>query len=143
MYTLKKHDYYTLHTVAEEVPHGASRIPLIKCMFLVMDQHNGIGLAANQIGVLDRVIVINVNGMRQEFINPVITKLKGGQTNSKEGCLSFPFMQVTKVRYRQVTVEGFDKDWQPIKRKLKGLAAYCIQHEVDHLNGITIGDKEQ
>lgn len=127
-----------LTSTAEEVPEGANVRELIDSLWAVMYASKGIGLAANQVGVLDRVIVVHANGFKQEFINPVITKKYGGQLLSKEGCLSFPGVETKMLRNRHVIVEGFDRDWKPVKRKLKGLAAYCAQHEIDHLNGKTI-----
>jgi peptide deformylase len=125
---------------AEEIEQGEDVTELIASMYEVMCKERGIGLAANQIGVLKRVILISANGLNQEFINPVITKRYGGKHTAKEGCLSFPGAQVIRVRDKQIIVEGFDKNWKPVKRKLTGLAARCVQHEVDHLNGVVIGD---
>lgn len=127
-----------LHTVAAEIPKGEPVDLLIDVMWQTMYQHRGVGLAAPQIGESVRAIVVDANGFKQEFINPVIIKSYGGKATSREGCLSFPGEVVPKVRYRQIIVEGFTKEWQPIRRKLKGLAAYCVQHEVDHLEGVTI-----
>lgn len=85
-----------------------------------------------------RIIVVNVNQLKQEFINPVIVKTRGSKTLSVESCLSFPGIQVKMWRYKDIIVEGFDRDWTPIRRKLKGLNACVVQHEVEHLDGITI-----
>lgn len=100
----------------------------------------GVGLAANQVGVLKRVIYIKCGPFKQIIINPVITRNFGGQTTNREECLSYPGLSVLKVRSKKVRVEGFDEDWNPIHFKLNKLAARCVQHEVDHLNGITIGN---
>jgi len=134
----QKHHY--LHRRAEEVPqHDMGVTLLIIEMWELMYRHRGIGLAANQVGELQRVIVLHVGSFKQAIINPIITRQYGGKATSKEGCLSYPALCVPMVRDRQIIVEGFDQNWKPIKRKLKGLAAYCVQHEIDHLNGITIG----
>lgn len=90
--------------------------------------------------MLKRVIVIQTKGFRQVLINPVITGGYGGKSKQKEGCLSFPRLLVQKIRNKQITVEGFNEYWKPVTRKLKGDAARCVQHEIDHLNGITIND---
>jgi len=111
---------------------------LIAAMWRLMDRHGGIGLAANQVGVLKCVIVIHVDGFRQAFINPIIERRYGGTTTRHEGCLSFPGVQVLKVRHRQIVVTGLDAQGTPIKRKLKNWAAIAVQHEVDHLWGVTI-----
>lgn len=136
---IKTNRHPALTSIAKEIPKGESIHFLIGMMWDLMYRNKGIGLAANQIGELKRVIVIHANGFKQELINPVITKRYGGKVMNKEGCLSYPLLQVKVSRYKQVIIEGFDRDWRPIKRKLKGLAAYCAQHEVDHLDGITIG----
>ncbi len=125
---------------AQEVADKDSVTLLIGAMWAVMYHNKGIGLAANQLGQLDRVIVVHANGFKQAIINPIITKSYGGKTLNREGCLSFPGLQTKVIRHKQIIVEGYDANWKPVKRKLKGLAAYCVQHEVDHLNGITINE---
>lgn len=127
-----------LHAIAAEVEDPKSAKHLIGYMFMMMEMNNGIGLAAPQIGESVRVIVMNVNGLKLGIVNPVLTKRYGGLKTSKEGCLSFPLKRVAKVRHNQVVIEGFNADGVAIKHKLKGLAAFCAQHEVDHLNGVTI-----
>lgn len=121
----------------DELPRVKELIPL---MFETMYLNKGAGLAAPQVRVLKRVIVMHANGFKQAIINPVITKRYGGRATALEGCLSFPGVKVRVTRSKQVIIEGFDQDWNPIKRKLKGLAARCAQHEIDHLDGITIED---
>ena len=130
-----------LSTIVDSVFENEDCSDLVDAMFHIMYTKGGIGLAANQIGQPKRIIVMHAKGFKQEFINPVITKFYGGKATSKEGCLSVPgsiASKVNMIRYKQVIIEGFDKNWKPVKRKLKGLAAFCAQHEVDHLNGITI-----
>lgn len=136
--SLKGYQHPALKSIAKDVEEGTDVWELVCSMWELMYRSNGVGLAANQVGVLDRVIVVHANGFRQEFINPVITKRYGGRVTNKEGCLSFPGVLSRMMRSKQIVVEGFDRDWKPIKRKLKGLAAYRVQHEVDHLNGKTI-----
>jgi len=126
-----------LHTVCEDIPESNVN-NLLDSMWATMYGQKGIGLAAPQIGETKRAIVMHVNGLKLELINPVITKMYGGKTTSKEGCLSYPNKRVSMLRYKQVVIEGYDRNWVWKKRKLKGLAAMCAQHEVDHLNGITI-----
>lgn len=132
-------DHPALHIASINVMAGDRNIDnLIDAMWMLMNMHKGIGLAANQLGITKRVIVINANGFKQEFINPIITKRYGGQAISKERCLSYPGISRSMVRHKQIIVEARDRNWKPIRRKLKDLTAYCIQHEVDHLNGVTI-----
>jgi peptide deformylase len=127
-----------LRSIAHPVGEGEDVTDLIKGMFNIMSVWGGIGLAANQVGVLKRVITIKAAGFKKAIINPEIVKSFGGQITAKEGCLSFPGLEVLKVRSRKVIVTGFDSDWKPVKFKLKGLAARVAQHEIDHLDGIII-----
>jgi peptide deformylase len=139
--SIKIFNHSALTSVSKEVERDEDVSELLDAMWLEMKESRGIGLAANQIGVLKRVIIINAKGFSQEFINPVITKKYGGKAMSVEGCLSFPGIQVKVSRYKNIVIEGLDGNMNPVKRKLKGLQAYCAQHEVDHLNGITIESK--
>ena len=133
----------TLYDVCETVTDGEDVRGLVDDMMAVITTGRGIGLAANQIGSNKRVIAVYAGGLHQVFVNPVITKRYGGKKTSKEGCLSFPGMIATVVRDRQIVIEGFTPSWEPIKRKLKGLAAICAQHEIDHLDGITCIKREK
>ena len=135
---LRYRDDPVLHRSATPVHEREDVWPIIDIMFETMYQRRGIGLAGPQIGTSKRIIVIHALGLKQEFINPAITKRYGGKMTSREGCLSFPGETAVLTRDKQIIVEGFDRNWKPIRRKLKGLQACCVQHEVDHLNGITI-----
>lgn len=108
---------------------------LILRMQLVVDLKGPLGLAANQLGELQRVVWVRDVGF---VINPVLTVLGKATRSSREGCLSVPGKVVVKVRYYRVRLTGTDQWGVPISRKLKGLTAYVAQHEVDHLDGITI-----
>ncbi len=142
MLTLKTNDHPALTQVAEVVQEGENLSLLLHTMWIVKHKNNGIGLAAPQLGESKRVIIIDVNGLMLSIANPVITKRYGGKSTGREGCLSFPGVRSLMVRDKQIIVEGFDATtWEPIKRKLKGLAAICVQHEVDHLDGVTIMGK--
>ena len=128
----------TLKQVADKVVHNSDVSDIVSDMRLELSKTIGIGLAANQIGCLQRIILMNCNGFMGVIINPVITKCSGKIKNSTEGCLSYPGKQVKVKRDNQVVVEGFDENWNPIKQKCKALTAFCVQHEIDHLNGVTI-----
>lgn len=127
-----------LNTVCDEVELNSDVSELIETMFMQMIQHKGIGLAANQIGVTKRVITMQTQNYTGAIINPVITNKTDTMKMSSEGCLSVPNAQVKVKRNYKVTVEGFNENWEPIKVNMKQLSAYCVQHEIDHLNGITI-----
>lgn len=133
-----KDGHPALSTVCAEVPHGQDCRALIEHMCIVMRMWGGIGLAANQLDERTRVIVFKRGSDTLAVINPVITRSYGGRSTAREGCLSFPRKTALKVRARQIVLEGFDENWKPVKYKLKKIAARCAQHEVDHLNGVTI-----
>lgn len=128
---------------AREVENIDERIQiLIDDMIETMHHLNGVGLAAQQVGVLKRVVVIDLyddNGPIV-FINPVIKKEKGEQ-ECDEGCLSFPNQFAKIIRPKEVEVEALDREGKKFKLKAKGLLAQAISHEVDHLNGIVFVTK--
>ena len=109
---------------------------LIDDMIETMHKYNGVGLAAVQVGVLKRVIVIDLyddNGPIV-LINPIIIKTKGEQ-EVDEGCLSFPNKFAKVVRPAEVVAEYTDREGKRMRVKAKELLAQAIAHEVDHLNG--------
>ena len=116
---------------------------LIDDMIETMHKFNGVGLAAVQVGVLKRVVVIHIDYEKDEpiiLINPEIKKQKGAQTVD-EGCLSFPNKFAKVVRPEEVTIEALDRNGEKIKLTGKGLLAQAISHEIDHLNGEVFMDK--
>lgn len=137
-YELVKATNTVLHTNADAVQPDADVSTLIDGMREVIVKHKGRGLAANQVGVLQRVIIVCFGSKLVEIINPVITKYSPQLGSMEEGCLSYPGKRVRKNRHKRVTVEGFDRNWKPLKLKLQGVDSVCVQHEVDHLNGLTI-----
>jgi len=109
---------------------------LIDDMIDTMHKYNGVGLAAVQVGVLKRVVVIDLyddNGVLV-LINPVILKTKG-QHEVDEGCLSFPNKFAKVIRPEEVTAEYTDRNGNRMKIKAKDLLAQAICHELDHLDG--------
>lgn len=115
---------------------------LVDDMIETMYKFNGVGLAAPQVGILKRVVVIDLyddNGPIV-LINPVIIKEKGEQ-EVEEGCLSFPNQFAKIIRPAEVTVKALDLDGKEIKIKAKELLAQAISHEVDHLDGVLFVDK--
>ncbi len=115
---------------------------LIKDMIETMQKYNGVGLAAVQVGVLKRIVVIQIDYEEEPIIliNPVITKQKGSQT-CEEGCLSFPNKFAKVVRPEEVTVKALNEKGEEIEITGKELLAQAIAHEVDHLNGEVFIDK--
>lgn len=115
---------------------------LIDDMIETMHKFNGVGLAAVQVGILKRVVVIDLYDDKGPIvlINPIITKEKGEQ-EVEEGCLSFPNQFARIIRPAEVIVEALDRNGKKIKIKAKELLAQAISHEVDHLNGEVFVDK--
>ena len=115
---------------------------LIDDMIDTMHEYNGVGLAAVQVGILKRLLVIDLYDDKgpTAMINPVILKEKGEQ-EVEEGCLSFPNQFAKIIRPAEVTVEYTDRNGKKIKLKAKELLAQAISHEVDHLNGEVFIDK--
>lgn len=113
---------------------------LLDDMQETLDSQMGAGLSAVQVGVLKRVFIININNMRIEFINPVITK-KSGEQYKKEGCLSVsePFNYVK--RPQKVTVTAYDRFGNKFTLECEDWTAVCVCHENDHLDGVLYIDK--
>ena len=115
---------------------------IVEDMFETMYKYNGVGLAAPQIGILKRVLVIDTGeeGEKLEMINPIITKLEK-EVILSEGCLSFPNVFGNVRRYNYTEAEYMTKDGEKKTIKAEGLLAQAIQHEIDHLNGILFIDQ--
>lgn len=115
---------------------------LIDDMIETMHKYNGVGLAGVQVGVLKRVIVIDLYDDKGPIvmINPVIIKTKG-EHEMDEGCLSFPNQFAKVLRPEEVVAEYTDRDGKRMRVKAKELLAQAICHEVDHLNGEVFMDK--
>ena len=115
---------------------------LVDDMIETMHKNNGVGLAAQQVGILKRIVVIDLYDDKGPIImiNPVITKTKGEQ-EVEEGCLSFPNEFAKVVRPAEVWAEYLDINGKKNKVKAKELFAQAIAHEVDHLNGEVFIDK--
>ena len=111
-------------------------------MIETMHKYNGVGLAAVQVGILKRIIVIDLYDDKGPIIliNPVIVKTKGEQ-EVEEGCLSFPNQFAKVIRPQEVVAEYTNIEGKRVKIKAKDLLAQAIAHEVDHLNGELFIDK--
>ncbi len=118
---------------------------LVADLYDTMAAYNGVGLAANQVGVAQRVFVVDVpheDGSRDRFavVNPVISEKKGKQKDD-EGCLSMPGITEPVERSLTLRLRGFDEHGQPIDRVAEGFLARAIQHENDHLDGVLFTDR--
>jgi peptide deformylase len=111
---------------------------LVDDMFETMYAAPGIGLAATQVNVHERLLVIDISEDRsdpQVFINPEVTVIDPELGEYDEGCLSVPGFYETVNRPQQVRVTALDRDGKSFTRELEGLLAICLQHEIDHLDG--------
>ena len=128
-----------LHTVAQPVQHFDARLQtLIDDMIETMYDAHGIGLAATQIDVHERLIVIDVSEERNApmvLINPEVTWASPDRVKGDEGCLSVPGIYDGVERARAVKVQALDRQGQVQQIEAEGLLAICIQHEMDHLMG--------
>jgi peptide deformylase len=118
---------------------------LIDDMLETMHAASGIGLAAPQIGVSKRLIVVDVSTKDEKYppvilINPETIET-GGFIDSEEGCLSIPGYISTIRRAEKIVVRGLDRDGKPVQFEANGLFARAIQHEIDHLDGILFVDR--
>ncbi len=116
---------------------------LIGDMLDTMYEANGVGLAAPQVGVLKRIVVIDVSEEGDSpiiLVNPEIIEMDGEQTGP-EGCLSVPGKQGTVTRANHVKVKALDEEMQPIEIEGSELLARAIQHELDHLEGVLYTSK--
>jgi peptide deformylase len=132
-----------LRTVAKKIIEVDKSITtIINDMLDTMRDENGIGLAATQVNIHKRLVVMDVSENQDTpmvFINPEITH-KEGKTISEEGCLSVPNNYAQVERAEKVTVTALDKKGEPFTLDADGLMAICIQHELDHLKGILFVD---
>lgn len=115
---------------------------LAQDMIETMHKWDGVGLAGPQVGVLKRIIVIDLYEPDTQFvlINPILLKEKGTQ-EVDEGCLSFPNKFGKVVRPKEVVVEALDINGKKVKIKAQDLLAQALCHEIDHLNGIVFTEK--
>lgn len=115
---------------------------LLDDMWETMHKENGVGLAGPQIGVLKRIVVIEINKLCFEMINPVITEQKG-EIIGTEGCLSVPGKYGEVKRPQQVTVKAQDRRGNYYTLTCENWLARCVCHETDHLDGILYIDKAE
>lgn len=116
---------------------------LAKRMIAAMHEHEGVGLAAPQVGVSIRLFVCNETGKPEDdrvFVNPVLSDLEGAATGD-EGCLSIPGVTVAVRRAERCIITAVDVQGRPVTANSAGLLARCWQHEVDHLDGRLIIDR--
>jgi peptide deformylase len=115
---------------------------LIDDLIETMEESDGIGIAAPQVGVQVRIIVIGdkENGAKT-YINPKVSSRSIARIQSEEGCLSVPGVYGVVTRFRKITVKAYDRHGNKVKIKVRGMDAVVFQHEIDHLDGILFIDK--
>ncbi len=129
-----------LREKAKEVKEiNSSIIKLLDNMIDTMHEAEGVGLAAPQIGVSKRVIIVEVENQLIELINPVILE-KEGENSAEEGCLSIPNVTGNVVRAAKIRVQGLNRQGEMLELETDRLLARALQHEIDHLEGILFVD---
>ena len=109
---------------------------MLRCMY----ENNGIGLAAPQVGILKRLIVVDCSDNNKKrkplmFINPEIIQVSNDMKEFEEGCLSLPLQYAKVIRPKKILLKFKNIDGQICENNFEGIEAVCIQHEIDHLNG--------
>jgi peptide deformylase len=134
-----------LSTVSKPVSVSAIKTPkiqnLIDDMIETMKKEKGVGIAAPQVGVNERVIIVDVDGDIDAYINPKIFSASDSLVESEEGCLSVPGTFGIVMRSDRVKVKALDRNGLPVRLSLRGLPAIIFQHEIDHLDGVLFVDK--
>jgi peptide deformylase len=128
-----------LHTVARPVASVDARIQqLVDDMIETMYASDGVGLAATQVDVHERVVVMDTSEQHDQpvvLINPELIARSEEMLISEEGCLSVPLVYDRVERHAKVTVRALNREGQPFELEAEDLAAVCVQHEMDHLIG--------
>ena len=119
---------------AKEVEFNDETRQLIERMYVIMADARGLGLAAPQIGLSQRIFTYDVGEGPHALVNPVIVSTSG-EESGYEGCLSIPGLQGEVTRAEKVTITGINEDGEKVKIKARGLLARVFQHEMDHLDG--------
>jgi peptide deformylase len=131
-----------LRTVAEPVTDfGPELAKLVADMTETMEDVDGAGLAAPQVGVSQRVFTYRIGGVEGHIINPVLENSDDFQEDEIEGCLSIPGLAYPVRRRRTTRATGVDLNGNPVSVEAEGMLARCFQHETDHLDGILFTDR--
>jgi peptide deformylase len=131
----------TLRQVAEEMRIDEIDHQIIQDMIDTMHEKDGVGLAAPQINISRRLIVVTDYEKEYVLINPKIIAYSEQTSNEIEGCLSLPGLQAMVNRFEKIIVQALDSEGKQIEITASGLLARVLQHEIDHLNGILYIDR--
>jgi peptide deformylase len=142
---------FDIYTIGAEVLRGSARpidrfddelAVLVERMFVTMKTGKGIGLAGPQVGLRDRIFVVNLEGDKPRvFINPEIVGTSPELAAYEEGCLSIPGVYADLERPAEIKVQAWNERGRPFVLETQGLLARVIQHELDHLNGVLFTDR--
>ncbi len=139
---IRKYGDPILGKKAEEVKETTPEIKeLILNMMEMMQKEHGVGLAAPQVGVAKRIIVVETGNGPDVFINPKIIKKSKEKIIMEEGCLSFPELYFKIKRAKEIKVQTENINGKELEIKAEGLLARIFQHEIDHLDGILFIDR--
>jgi len=145
VFKIKKYNDPVLRKKSQEVEVIDDKIrQIIDDLKETMKKYSGVGLAAPQAGISKRIIVINLEHIKQgvfELVNPVIINKSKEKHIDEEGCLCFPDVFLKIKRPKEVEAKAKDRDNKEISIKAKGLLARVLQHEIDHLDGILFFDR--
>ena len=134
-----------LRQKATDIPAPGPELDrLVEDMFETMYDARGIGLAAPQIGLSQRLIVVDVKEEGAEpmaLLNPVVAEFTGPVEKYEEGCLSIPGVSAHVERPVTCTVDALDQQGNPVRIEAEGMLARCLQHEIDHLDGVLFIDR--
>lgn len=133
---------------AEEVGRVDDEVrELVAGMLKTMYEDSGVGLAAPQVGLRKRVLVLNPTGDPEQadqelaLIDPVVTERSGPTVRMDEGCLSFPGIFAEVERHDRCLVRALDLEGNPVEREFEGFVSRIVQHEYDHLEGVLLVDR--
>ena len=115
--------------------------PLLSDLKETMIASDGVGIAAPQVGVGKRIIIVDMQGQPTAFINPMIIGRSLRKVNGEEGCLSVPGIYGIVKRHKAVRMHALNEEGQPVELNLKDLPAIIFQHEIDHLDGVLFIDR--
>lgn len=139
---IKKYGDPVLKKSAEKVETVDDDIrTILSDMAETMYEAPGVGLAAPQIGIGKRLVVIDVDGILRKIVNPVILEYSQDIENSEEGCLSVPGVYEKVKRAKKITVKYKNENGEEVIEEAEGLLARAFQHELDHLDGVLFVDK--
>jgi len=106
-----------------------------------MEIEDGIGIAAPQVGINKRVVIVKLSKGREALINPEIIKTSEAAIETEEGCLNVPGVYGMVTRFKRIRIKALDRTGRRIERDLKNMDAVVTQHEIDHLDGVLFIDK--